>query len=113
MKSIDKETRIAIAQAVKQTVEEIMSAYTEVWLSEEELLKQFQMLNKDWMKKYGCTLPRTQFEVTVFTKDKDGKILKEERATHWAYARNKIQEMIQQGTHQTLTLYKYGKQANH
>lgn len=109
MKTIDKETRITIAQAVKQTVEEIMSAYAEVWLSEEELLKQFQMLSHDWVKKYGCTLPRTQFEVTVFKEDKDGNVIKEERATHWAYARNKIQEMILQGTHRTLTIYNYGK----
>ena len=100
MKTIDKETRIAIAQAVKQTVEEIMSAYAEVWLSEEELLKQFQMLSHDWVKKYGCTLPRTQFEVTVM--GKDGR---QTKRTHWAYARNKIQEMILQGTHQTLTIY--------
>ena len=105
--TLDKETRLAIANAVdkciyaaEQRYKEAKASYEEVWLSEDELLKQFQMLSPNWVKRYGKLLPRTQFEVTIITRDG-----REVKKTRWAYARNKIQEWIQNGTHRTLTIY--------
>lgn len=98
--TLDKETRLAIAQVVEKTVQENMSSYCEVWLSEDELLKQFGMLSPNWVKRYGMLLPRTRFEVTII--NKDGRKTKR---TRWAYARNKIQKWIADGTIRTLTIY--------
>lgn len=86
---IDAATRREITFAVQSAIHKTMCDYEEVWLSEKELLRQFQFLNKGWLKEFGELLPRTQAIVIR----KNGK----ERTTGWAYPRNKIQSMLMNG----------------
>ena len=60
----------------------------EVWLSGDELCRQFQMFTPFWLKRYGHLLPRTKV-VVVDGDDEHGK--------RWAYPRNKIQRMAREG----------------
>lgn len=83
---MDKTLRIEICAEVKKAVMEANESYTEVWLSADDLLKQFGMFTKEWLKRYGHTLPRTRAEV----EDEDGTV----HCTRWAYPRNKIQKLI-------------------
>lgn len=84
---IDKDTRIAIAQAVKAAVQSEVAQYAEEWVTGEELCRKYQMFNKDWLKQYGHSLPRTRAWVTV----ENGETHK----TRWAYASHQIARMIE------------------
>ena len=86
MASIDKDTRMAIAQAVQAAVEGQIAQYAEEWVTAEELCKKYQMFNKDWLKRYGHSLPRTCALVT----DENGETHK----TRWAYASHQVARMI-------------------
>ena len=86
MANIDKDTRMAIAQAVQAAVEGQIAQYTEEWVTAEELCKKYQMFNKDWLKRYGHSLPRTCALVT----DENG----ETHRTRWAYASHEISRLI-------------------
>lgn len=83
---IDKDTRLAIAQAVQAAVEGQIAKQAEEWLTAEELCKKYQMFNKDWLKRYGHSLPRTCALVT----DENG----ETHRTRWAYASHEISRLI-------------------
>ena len=83
---IDKDTRMAIAQAVQAAVEGQIAQYAEEWVTGEELCRKFQMFNKDWLKRYGHSLPRT----CAWVRDEKGEIHK----TRWAYASHQIARMI-------------------
>ena len=87
MSKIDKDTRLAIAQAVQAAVEGQMAQYAEEWVTGEELCRKFQMFNKDWLKRYGHSLPRTCAYVT----DEKGETHK----TRWAYASHQVARMIE------------------
>ena len=65
-------------------------------MCKEEFLKQFQMFNEDWLKRYGEALPRTGAVVT----DKNGVT----HETRWVYPRNQIQAMIRDGRIKQLRL---------
>ena len=82
---MDKLIKIELLSEVRKAVLEASQATTEVWLTEAQLLQQFGMFSKQWMKKYGHRLPRTRAEV----EDVDGV-----HVTRWAYPRNKIQNLI-------------------
>ena len=86
MASIDKDTRMAIAQAVQVAVQSEIAQYAEEWVTAEELCKKYQMFNKDWLKRYGHSLPRTCAIVT----SEDGQAHK----TRWAYASHQVARMI-------------------
>ena len=86
MAAIDKDTRLAIAQAVQAAVESQIAQYAEEWVTAEVLCQKFQMFNKDWLKRYGHSLPRTYAWVT----DEKGVLHK----TRWAYASHQIAQMI-------------------
>ena len=86
MAAIDKDTRLAIAQAVQAAVEGQMAQYAEEWVTGEELCRKFQMFNKDWLKRYRFALPRTCALVT----DENGETHK----TRWAYASHQVARMI-------------------
>lgn len=86
-----------IKQAVKQSQMEVAMQLDEVWLSKDEFLKQFQMFTEDWLKNYGQLLGRTQAIITV-----NG----EPRSSRWAYPRNKVQQMILDGSIKKLKCYK-------
>lgn len=87
---MDRLLRAQIAAAVKDSVREVLEGNDEVWLSSEQLSEQFAMFSKGWLKAYGWKLPRTQAVVT----DEDGEV----HRSGWAYPRNRIQRMIQEGS---------------
>ena len=86
MANIDKDTRMAIAQAVQAAVQSEIAKQAEEWLTAEELCKKYQMFNKDWLKRYGHSLPRT----CAYVRDENGETHK----TRWAYASHQIARMI-------------------
>jgi len=83
---MDKQLHMDIMATVRRAMQDLLEESMEVWLSGDELCKQFQMFTPSWLKRYGCRLPRTRAVVT----DANGQ----EHATGWAYPRNKIQRMI-------------------
>lgn len=87
---MDKTEKAEIKILIKTTICETLEGAEERWVEKEELMKQFQMLNNDFLKKYGERLGRTRAEY----KDKNGKL----RHTHWAYPVHKINRMIEDGT---------------
>lgn len=87
-----------IKQTIKQAQMEFVAQNEEVWLSKDEFLKQFQMFTEDWLKKYGQLLGRTH---AVVTDDISGP-----RNSRWAYPRNKVQQMIIDGSIKRLKCYK-------
>lgn len=87
MAAIDRDTRIAIAQAVTEAVREVMEKQAEEWVTAEQLCARYQMFNKDWLKRYGHSLPRTCAYVT----DEKGETHK----TRWAYASHQVARMIE------------------
>ena len=93
MFNLPREITNAILACIRATLtrclHELRDDNEEVWLSKEELMKQFQMFTEGWLKEYGELLPRTNGIVT----DENGV----SHATRYAYARNKIQEMIRDG----------------
>lgn len=88
-RSFKNELLACIRAILTRCLHEVRDENEEVWLSKEELLKQFGMLTESWLKEYGRLLPRSQFIV----RDKDGNI----HATRMAYPRNQIQAMIRDG----------------
>lgn len=86
-----------IKQAIKQAHVEVALQMEEVWLSKEDFLRQFGMFTEDWLKKYGQLLGRTH---AVVTDDNSGP-----RNSRWAYPRNKVQQMIMDGSIKRLKCY--------
>lgn len=84
--AVDKNLRIDIMCTVRDAMRHVMEESEEVWLTESQMLKQFQMFTPSWLRRYGPLLPRTRAVVT----DANGQ----EHMTGWAYPRNKIQRMI-------------------
>ena len=94
MFNLPRELTNAILGCIRFTLQKCLREWKdendEVWLSKEDFLKQFGMFSDEWLKRYGEAIPRTQAIVT----EADG----ESHATRWAYARNKIQRMIADGS---------------
>ena len=84
-----REELMELKAVIRRTMEEEMEMYSEVWLTGDELCKQFGTLKKAWLDRYGHSLPRRLPRVT----DESGK-------THgniYLYPRNKIQRMFASG----------------
>lgn len=94
MKKLDKETQDLLAAAIEKGIqkgmEKAMGIYTEVWLTAEEVTKQFGMISEDFISRHGKLLPRKR----LGWMDKNG-IMHE--GGPYGYARNEIQRMIQSG----------------
>jgi hypothetical protein len=93
MGKLDKDTQDLIAAAIEKGIqrgmEKAMGIYTEVWLTADEVVKQFGMISEDFLKRRGKLLPRERMEW-----------LDEKGVVHqgaWAYPRNELQRMIQAG----------------
>lgn len=90
---LDRETERLIAEAIeagiKKGMEKAMGVYCEVWLTGEEVVKQFGMISEDFLKRKGKLLPRERVEYV----GEDGLV----HVGKWAYPRNRLQEMIQRG----------------
>lgn len=87
---MDKAELAQLKGFIKATIRETLEGAEERWVEKKELMKQFQMLNANWMKYYADRLPRQRVEYI----DKNGK----QATTHWAYPVHKIQRMIEDGT---------------
>ena len=86
---LTQEEMLELKAVVRRTMEEQMEMYSEVWLTEKQLLEQFGMFTHDWLKKYGhCLQPSRAIVV-----DEQGV----ERRSGWAYPKHKIQRMIASG----------------
>ena len=86
---LTQEEMLELKAVVRRTMEEQMEMYSEVWLTEKQLLEQFGMFTHDWLKKYGqCLQPARAIVV-----DEQGV----ERRSGWAYPKHKIQRMIASG----------------
>ena len=86
---IDKETRMAIAEAVRMAQMEAAEVYDERWVTGAELCKQCQVFSKDWLDNFGWKLPRERIVVT----GDDGH----KRVTRWGYPLHAILRMIKEG----------------
>ena len=93
MSKLDRETQRMIADAIevgiKKGMEKALGMYGEVWLTADEVVKQFGMISEDFIKRRGKLLPRERME----WQDKNGVV----HPGCWAYPRNEIQRMIQAG----------------
>ena len=90
---LDRETERLIADAIeagiKKGMEKALGMYGEVWLTAEDVVKQFGMISEDFLKRKGKLLPRERVEYV----GEDGMV----HVGKWAYPRNRLQEMIQRG----------------
>ena len=87
--TLDKETRQAIAEAVRKAQMDAAEIYSEKWVTGAELCTIVGMFTKDWLENFGWKLPRERIEVTC----DDGK----KRVTLWGYPINEIKRMIHEG----------------
>ena len=86
---MDRMLRTEIIATVRQTMQEVLEGADEVWLTPNQLLEQFGMLNQEWLNRNGELLPR-EYASVIWP---DGK----EKCTRWAYPKHKINRMIQEG----------------
>lgn len=80
---------IELKMVVRRAIEEEMELYKEVWLTADELTKQFGTFKKSWLDRYGHSLPRRR-----------PTVIDESGARHesgYLYPRNQIQRMIASG----------------
>ena len=86
---MDKMLRAEHMGEVRRAMQESLEMYREQWVTDKELMKHVQCLNKTWFKTYGHTLPREQVIVT----DSDNV----PHRTTWCYPLHRIQRMLQSG----------------
>lgn len=87
--TLDKATREAIAQAVRKATVEMHEVYQEQWLTGSQLCEVMPVFTKEWLHRYGSTLPRECVRVTT----NDGVTHK----TSWCYPKMKILRMMADG----------------
>ena len=87
---MDRMLRAEIIATVRQTVAEVMEGADEVWLSPEDVCKQFSMFTPEWLRRHGELLPREKVRIVLA----DGTV-KESRS--WAYPMHKINRLIMEG----------------
>lgn len=87
--TLDKETRKAMTAAIMRATMEAQEVYSEQWLTGEQLCAEVGFFTKEWLKRYGQTLPRERVRVIL----PDGK----EHQTAWCYPKKKILRMVAEG----------------
>ena len=92
---LDKETQAIISSAIERGIQSAMETSSERWLTADELCKQFGMFTKDWLRRYGHTVPRERLEVTDASTG-------ETRCSHWAYPMHRIERWIQEREHKRI-----------
>lgn len=88
---MDRQLRAQVTGEVRAAMRAIMEEYQEQYVTGEELTRQFWFLSKDWLKRYGHLLPRTQ---AIVSDEADGR----EHQTGWGYALHKISRMVADGS---------------
>lgn len=91
---LDKETREAIAAAVRAAQIEAAEMYDEKYVTGKELCQHIAMFSPNWLENFGWKLPRERIEVV----DDSG----ERRVTRWGYPLHQIQRMIAEGRMRSL-----------
>ena len=86
---LDKQTRMAVAAAVRTATMEANEVYNEEWLTGKQLCEQVGFFTKEWLKRYGMTLPREVVKV----RDENGVV----HRTGWGYPKKRILRMIAEG----------------
>ena len=87
---LTKEEMLELKAVVRRAIEEEREMYSEVWLTEKELIAQFGMFTHDWLKRYDhCLQPARAIVV-----DEMGV---EHPTQRLAYPKHKIQRMIASG----------------
>lgn len=87
---MDRMLRAEIVVTVRQTMAEVLEGADEVWLSPDEMCKQFGMFTPEWLRRHGELLPREKVGIVM----EDGTV-KESRS--WAYPKHRINRMIMEG----------------
>ena len=87
---MDRVLRSEIVAAVRQTLADVLEGADEVWLTPEEMSKQFGMFSPEWLRRHGELLPREKVGIVM----EDGRV-KESRS--WAYPKHRINRMIREG----------------
>ena len=93
---LTQEEMLELKAVFRRAAEEAYELYNEVWLTADELCKQFQMFSKDWVEKYGDILPRKRVKVTHLNG--------ETRGTRWAYTQHEIAMNIRNGVYDDMKL---------
>ena len=88
---MDRQLRAQVTGEVRAAMRAIMEEYQEQYVTGEELTRQFGFISKDWLKRYGHLLPRTQ---AIVSDETDGR----EHQTGWGYALHKISRMVADGS---------------
>lgn len=87
---MDRMLRAEIIATVRQTVADVMEGADEVWLSPEDMCKQFSMFTPEWLRRHGELLPREKVRIVLV-----GRFVKESRS--WSYPKHKINRLIREG----------------
>lgn len=87
---MDRVLRAEIVATVRQTLADVLEGTDEVWLTPEEMSKQFGMFSPEWLRRHGELLPREKVGIVM----EDGTV-KESRS--WAYPKHRINRMIKEG----------------
>ena len=90
-RSFKNELMACVRAILTRCLHDMRDENEEVWLREPEFLKQFGMFSPSWLKEYGKTLPRIKAGVY----DENGDY---HESGSFSYPRNKIQEMIRDGS---------------
>lgn len=88
---MDKQLRAQVTGEVRAAMKAIMEEYREQWVTGEDLIKRFGFLTKDWLRRYGHLLPRTQ---AIVDDETDGRL----HQTGWAYGAHQIARMVADGS---------------
>lgn len=91
---LDKDTRAAICQAVRQATAEAQEIYNEEWLTADQLSATVPLFTREWIRRYGKMLPRE----CVRFRTPDGV----EHRANWCYPKNQILRMIREGAFRDL-----------
>ena len=86
---MDAKIKQEMLATMRAAMIEMMEGNNEVYLTGEQLCKQIGFFTKEWLKRYGHSLPRTQAKVI----DEKGV----QHSTGWGYPLHRIQRMIQEG----------------
>lgn len=86
---MDKKLRDEVVNVVALAVQQVQEAYCEKWVTAENLISQYQLFTKDWLRRYGHSLPRRRACVC----DEGGQ----KHQTGWVYPLHRIGGMIDSG----------------
>lgn len=91
--TLDKLTRMAIAEAVTKAVREANEVYDEQWVTKKQLCEQCGFFTEQWLKTYGPALERIGCKMEMKVIDAQGV----EHGTHPCYAKKRLLRMIAEG----------------